>query len=175
MKKLIEALALLLCFQAAAAALEITAVTPAAVKGAAKADFTLSVLTVKNISYDKGAVIMPVTENKGKTFTDVKLLSKGLYAKLEACFKNGCAKAAKAPAAPKVKIEALKPLKSKTRVANAEISFDGELLAVAGVMVSSREPGTFWVAFPPDLVFPDGAFKSSVESAVIAAWAKKTK
>lgn len=175
MKRLIEALALCLAFQAAAAALEVTSVNPASVKGAAKADFTLSVFTVKNISFDKGAVVLPVTENNGRTYADIKLLSKSLYVKFETCFKNGCAKPAKTPAAPKLKIEAFKPLKSKTRVANAELSFDGDLLVVAGVMVSSKEPGTFWVAFPPALTFGDGAFKSAVESAVIAAWVKKNK
>jgi hypothetical protein len=175
MKNILKAAVLCLALYSPAAALEITAVSTDPVKGAVKADFTFSAFTVKNISYDKGAVVLPVTENKGKTFTDIKLLSKGLYAKLDGCFKNGCAKPAKAPAAPKVKIEGFKPLKSKARVANAEISFDGELLVVAGVMVSNKEPGAFWVAFPYDLVFADGAFKSAVESAVIAAWVKKSK
>ncbi len=175
MKKLIEVLALCLAFQAAASALEITAVSPAAVKGLTKGDFTFSSVTVTGVAYEKGAVVMPVTESKGKTFSDVKLLSKKLYLKIEACFKNGFVKPAKVPAAPKFKIEAFKPLKSKARVANAEISFDGELLVVAGVMVSSKEPGTFWVAFPDELVFNEPAFKSAVESAVIAAWAKKNK
>jgi len=175
MKRILEAAVLCLAFYAPAPALEITSVDPATVKGVPKADFTFSAFTVKNISFDNGAVVLPVTESKGKTFADVKLLSKSLYGKLETCFKNGCAKPAKAPAAPKFKIEALKPLKSKTRVANAELSFDGDLLVVAGVMVSSKEPGTFWVAFPSALAFGDGAFKSAVESVVIAAWVKKNK
>ncbi len=175
MKKTIEVLALCLFFQAAAAAMEITAVDPAAVKGASRADFTFSVLTVNGVVYEKGAVVMPVTENKGKTYSDIKLLSRALYSKIDACFKAGFVKPGKAPAAPKFRIEAFKPLKSKVRVANAEISFDGELLVVAGVMVSSKEPGAFWLAFPGDLSFPDAAFKSAVESAVIAAWVKKSK
>jgi hypothetical protein len=174
MKKLISVLALCLAAQSAVA-LEITAVSTAAVKGAAKADFTFGAITVRSIAYEQGGVVMPFTENKEKTYTDIKLLSKSLYGKIESCFKNGFTKPAKAPAAPAVKIDSFKPLKSPVRVANAEITFDGELLAVAGVMVSKKEEGAFWVAFPPDLVFPDGAFKSSVESAVIAAWAKKNK
>jgi hypothetical protein len=175
MKKVIEALVLCLSLQAAASALEITAVSTASANGVLSGDFTFSALTVKGVTYEKGAVIMPVTENKGKTYSDVKLLSKTLYGKLEACFKAGCAKHAKSQAAPRVKIAALKPLKSKVRVANAELSFDEELLVVAGVMVSAKEPGTYWVAFPGTLAFPDAAFKSAVESAVIAAWAKKNK
>jgi hypothetical protein len=172
MKNTLNALLLACALAAPAAALEITAVAPAAVKGAAKADFTFTALTVKGVTWEKGAVVMPLTDNKGKTYSDVKLLSKGLYGRLEGCFKNGCAPA-KPGARPKVAVDALKPLKSKARVANAELSFDGELLVIAGVMVSSKEPGTYWVAFPPALAFPDGAFKSAVESAVIAAWTKK--
>ncbi len=180
MKKLISALALCLA-AGSAGALEITAVSTATVKGAAaapltvKGDFTFGAVAVKNIAYEKGGVIMPFTENKGKTYTDIKILSKGLYLKIEGCFKNGFAKPAKAPAAPAVKVDSFKPLKSPARVANAEISLDGDLLVVAGVMASKKEEGAFWVAFPPDLVFVDGAFKSSVESAVIAAWVKKEK
>lgn len=171
MKKLLN-LAVLLLLAAPAAALDVASVAPAAVKGAAKADFSFGPLTLKNVTWQKGAVVLPVTENKGRKYTDVKLLSKGLYAKLEACFKNGCSPA-KAAAAPKVKVEALKPLKSPARVANAEISLDGDLLVTAGVMASRKEEGAFWVAFPPDVEFTDGAFRSAVESAVIAAWTKK--
>ena len=174
MKKLVSALALCLAVQTAGA-LEITAVSTASIKGAAKADFTFGSVAVKNIAYEKGGVVMPVTENKGKIYTDIKLLSKGLYLKIENCFKNGFTKPAKAPAAPAVKIESFKPLKSPARVANAEIVLDGDLLVTAGVMASKKEEGTFWVAFPPALSFPDGAFKSAVESAVIAAWTRKEK
>ena len=35
---------------------------------------------------------------------------------------------------------------------------DGELLVTAGVMVSKKEEGAFWVAFPPALVFTDGRY-----------------
>lgn len=174
MKKVIEVLALCLSFQAAASALEITAVSTATVKGAAKADFSFSGMTVKGVAWEKGAVVMPLTENRGKTFADIKLLSRKAYAKLETCFKNGCPPA-KAASAPKIRVGALKPLRSPARVANAEVSFDGELLVIAGVMASRKEDGAFWVAFPPELEFSDPAFKSSVESAVIAAWAKKAK
>lgn len=173
MKKLLSLALLLLA--APAFALEVTAVSPAQIKGAAIGDFSFGPVTVKSVAWDKGAVVMPVTDNKGKKYTDIKLLSKALYGRLEKCFKDGFAKPAKAPAAPKVKVEALKALKSPARVANAELSFDGELLVVAGVMASRKEEGAFWVAFPPDLVFTDGAYKSAVESAVIAAWTKKVK
>jgi hypothetical protein len=170
MRRALE-LALLALLAAPAAALDPAAVKPAAVKGAARADLSFGPLTLRNVAWENGAVVLPVSEVKGRKYSDVKLLSKGLYLKMEACFKAGCP-AAK-PSAPKVKIDSVKALKSPVRVANAEISLDGELLVTAGVMASKKEPGTFWVAFPPDIEFTDGAFKSAVESAVIAAWTKK--
>ncbi len=173
MRRLVSALLLCLAAQSAAA-LQIAAVNPPQVKGAAAAEFSFGPFAVAGIGWEGGAVVLPATENKGRTYTDIRLLSKALYGRLEACFKNGCAPVRNA-ARPKAKIEALKPLKSPVRVANAEIVIDGELLVTAGVMVSKKEEGAFWVAFPPALVFTDGAFKSALESAVIAAWTKKGK
>jgi len=183
MKKLLNVTVLCLTLSAGAAALEITGTVPENVKGAVKGDFNFSGLVVKNIAYEKGAVILPVTENKGRTYTDVKLLAKSLYGRIETCFKAGCAapkpsgkdKPAAKIAVPVIKVEEFKPLKSKTRVANAEVSFDGELLAVVGVMASSREPGTFWLAFPETLEFKDESLKAAVEKTVNAAWAKNKK
>lgn len=194
MKNALKLAAVLLALAQCASALEVSA--PVSVKGAAKADFDLSGITLKGVTWEKGAVVLPVTENKGRTYSDVKLNSKGLYAKLEACFKKGCpakeaapAKAevardtaavsaavkAAAPKMPVLKIEDFKLLKSKVRLANAEVSFDGELVVVMGVMASAKEEGTFWVAFPDSVEFRDPAFKAAVESFVIQSWAKKSK
>jgi len=74
-----------------------------------------------------------------------------------------------------IKVEEFKPLKSKVRVANAEVSFDGELSVSLGVMASSKEPGAFWVAFPDTLEFKDEALKARIEETVKAAWAKAKK
>ena len=187
MRKALNVSVLFFGLAAGAAALEIAGTVPATVKGAPKADFNLSGLVVKNIAYENGAVIMPVTENKGRTYADVKLLSKGLYMKLEACFKDGCAKPAAgkadkkseakpaAKAGPAIKVEEFKPLKSKVRVANAEVSFDGELTASLGVMASMKEPGVFWIAFPETLEFKEAALKTEIENAVKTAWAKHQK
>ena len=82
MKSLLNISVLCLSLAAGAAALEIAGTVPAAVKGAPKADFNLSGLVVKSVAYEKGAVIMPATENKGKTYNDVKLLARGLYGRI---------------------------------------------------------------------------------------------
>ncbi|OGS11307.1 MAG: hypothetical protein A2285_10825 [Elusimicrobia bacterium RIFOXYA12_FULL_57_11] len=175
MKKAFEVLAVCLLLASGAAALEITGTTPAAVKGLENGDFNLSGIVVKDIGYKTGGVIMPVTENNGKTYVDVKLLSKDLYAKLETCFRFGCAKPAAKIPAPVLKLEGLRPLRSKTRVANAEMSFDGELTVVLGVMASLKEPGTFWLAFPDSVELKSKSLKAEVEKIVKAAWAKNKK
>lgn len=162
------------CLAWPAAALEVAGTVPERAKGAASADFNLSGVTVKGVAWENGAVVLPVTENKGRSYIDVKLLSRKLYSKLENCFKAGCPPPAKAPAPPAIKVEGFRPLKSKVRVANAEVSLDGELAVVLGVMVSSREPGTFWVAFPDSVVFSDG-LKAAVEKKVRDAWDKRTR
>ena len=74
-----------------AAALEI--VSAAKTEKGKKADFVLSgPITVKNIAFEKNAVVMPVTEYKDRTYNDIKLLSKSFYGKLESCFsKDKCA------------------------------------------------------------------------------------
>jgi len=43
------------------------------------------------------------------------------------------------------------------------------------VMASSKEPGTFWIAFPETLEFKDASLKAAVERTVTAAWAKNKK
>lgn len=89
--------------------------------------------------------------------------------------RKSCRIAVKAPAVPMVKVDSCNVLKSKVRVANSEINLDGDLLMIEGVMTSKKEEGALWVAFPLALIFPDGAFKSAVESAAIAVWARKEK
>jgi len=131
-------------------------------------------LKVTGISFQKNAVVMPVTEYKGRAYTDIKLLSKGLYAKIEACLSKGVCKNA-AAAVPKISVAGVKMLKSKTRVANAETVFDGELLVTAGVMNSSYEPGELWIAWPEIFKIKNAALKHKTEQLIKEAYAKALK
>ncbi|MCX5786452.1 MAG: hypothetical protein NTX59_12280 [Elusimicrobia bacterium] len=132
------------------------------------------VIEVKGISWRKNAVVMPVTEYKERTYEDIKLLSKGLYAKIEACLSKGVCK--NPPGAePKISVTGVKMLKSKTRLANADTAFDGELLVTAGVMNSSREPGGLWIGWPEDFKINDSALKAKAEKLIKEAYAKALK
>ncbi|MBI4801947.1 MAG: hypothetical protein HY796_05425 [Elusimicrobia bacterium] len=139
--------------------------------GSLKADFTFSgVLVVKNMAFEKNAVVMPVTAYKDRTYTDIKLLSKGFYMKIQACFARGECASRTGAAAPVIKVEEVKLLKSRTRVANAEVSFDGELKVTFGVM--KNRSGELWVVYPGNFEVADAAFKSAIAKAVKEAYAK---
>ncbi|HAH32669.1 MAG TPA: hypothetical protein DCL44_10195 [Elusimicrobia bacterium] len=174
------------CFIINAPALEITKLSSAAASAASpdKAAATPAagmgvivfsgVLEVKGISLRKNAVVMPVTEYKGRSYEDIKLLSKGLYAKIEACLSKSVCK--NAPAAlPKITVTGVKMLKSKNRLANSETVFDGELLVTAGIMNSSREPGELWISWPEDFKINDAALKAKAETLIKETYAKTLK
>lgn len=175
MRGRVSALLLAALLAVPAGALEVTGFSAAGAKGAPLADLSFGPVAVSSVSWRGGAVVMPATEVNGRTYSDIKLLSRAAYARIEACFKRGFVKPARPPKDPSFKVLSVKPLRSRVRVANAQVSFDEDLLVVAGVMASKREPGTFWVAFPPELSFSSPSFKSAVESAVIAAWVGKGK
>lgn len=146
-------------------ALEVTSGTPAATANGKAADIVFSdSIIVKNIAFEKNAVVMPVTEYKDRIYTDVRMLSKTLYGKLEACFsKNKCAYAGKS-AAPKLSVLEVKQLKSKARVANVILSFDGDLAVTFGVI--KKYSGEIWAAYPANFEITDTAFKDLVEKKV---------
>lgn len=139
-----------------------------------KADLVFSGgLAVSNISFRGGAVVMPLTVYKDRSYADIKLLSKDLYRRIEACFSgSGCVQKAKA-AVPAVRVDLVRPLRSETRLANAEVSFDGDLRVVLGVMKSRY--GGLWVAYPPDFRVTDARLKRTIAEAVKDAYARTVK
>ena len=163
------------CVIVSAPALEVTKLSAAAASASPDKVIVFSgALEVKGISFQKNAVVMPVTEYKGRTYADIKLLSKGLYGKIEACLSKGVCKNAPG-AVPKINVAGVKTLRSKTRVANVEAVFDGELLVTAGVMNSSREPGELWIAWPEIFKIKNAALKTETEQLIKEAYVKTLK
>jgi hypothetical protein len=145
-----------------ASALEIMSASPAAAGKGQKADFVFSgSVTVNNIAFEKSAVVMPVTEHNDRSYTDVKLLSKSLYAKIEACFSKGKCSCDVAAPGPKFSVSEVKTLKSKTRVANVSIAFDGDLLVTFGVI--KKASGEVWAAYPANFEIRDEILKLQVD------------
>jgi len=148
-----------------AAALEIISAFPAGTESGKKADFVFSgSVTVKGIAFEKGGIVMPVTENKGRTYMDIKLLSKTLYAKLESCFsKDKCA--AGGPALmPKLSVSEVRKLKSPKRVANVSLAFDGDLVVTFGVI--KKASGEIWAAYPDNFEVQNDELKGLIEKEV---------
>jgi hypothetical protein len=152
-----------------AAALEVISASPAKTEKGKKADFVFSgSIAVRNISFERGAVVMPMTAYKDRTYTDIKLLSRSFYGKLEMCFsKNNCAGAGKA-LTPKLSVLEVKQLKSKTRVANVTLDFDGDLSVTFGVI--KKFSGESFAAYPDNFEVSDEVLKSLIEKKVNEAF-----
>ncbi len=147
------------------AALDIISASPVKTEKGKKADFVFSgSVTVRGIAFEKGAVVMPVTVNKDREYTDIKLLSKGLYAKLEACLaKDKCA-AAGPFLMPKLSVSGVRKLKSPKRVANVTLAFDGDLVVTFGVI--KKASGEIWAAYPDNFEVRNDELKALIEKAV---------
>ena len=147
------------------AALELISASPVKTEKGKIADFVFSgSVTVRGIAFEKGAIVMPVTENKGREYTDIKLLSKTFYAKLEACFlKNKCA--AGGPfLMPKLSVSEVRKLKSPKRVANVSLAFDGDLVVTFGVI--KKASGELWAAYPDNFEVQNEELKGLIEKKV---------
>jgi len=148
-----------------AAALDIISASPAKTEKGKKSDFVFSgSVTVRGIAFEKGAVVMPVTENKGREYTDIKLLSKGLYAKLEACFSKDKCAAGGPFLMPKLAVSEVKKLKSPKRVANVSLAFDGDLVVIFGVI--KKASGEIWAAYPDNFEVQNDELKALIEKKV---------
>ncbi len=169
--KILAAAVLPLLLAAGLGAVEITGADFPGKAPAYKADVSFcGGFSVKNISFQKDAVVMPLTEYGGRSYSDIKLLSKNLYWKLQACLAKGkCASGARS-AAPAVKVGQIRPLRSETRLANAEVSIDGELLVVLGLMKSRY--GGLWVAYPSNFKVKNAKLKSAIAIAVKEAYSR---
>jgi hypothetical protein len=148
-----------------AGALEIVSAVPMKTAKGKSADFSFfGGVAVKNITFENGAVIMPVTEYKGMTYTDIRILSKPLYKKIEACFLKGTCSSAAQTAAPRVSVVEVKALKSKTRIANVSLAFDGDLSVTFGAI--KKASGEIWAAYPANFAVNDDALKNLIEKEV---------
>lgn len=150
---------------APARALEIVSAEPIKTEQGKIGDFLFSgSVTVRGISFEKNAVVMPVTEYKDRTYTDVRILSKALYKKIEACFyKTKCAAKGNV-SSPKVSLLSVSPLKSPVRIANVTLSFDGDLAVTFGAL--RRDSGELRTAYPSDFEVSDPAVRKLIDDKV---------
>ena len=148
-----------------ASALEIVSATPVKTENGKRADFVFAgSVTVRGILFEKNAVIMPVNEHGGRTYSDIKILSKALYKKIEACFfKKRCVAGGRV-APPKVSVRGVSRLNSDIRIANVFLSLDGDLSVTLGAV--RRASGAIWASYPDDFEVSDAGLRSSINSKV---------
>lgn len=168
-------LPLLLAARAGAAELtawEIKTSSPSVLSG----DFTFAgALEVRGAEMRAEGLFMPAEEFGGRTYRDVKLLSRTAYAALDAAFKAGEGKGKAGKKTSKVAwlIKDLRKMGGKSRKANIDVEFDGDLLVTAGLVLSSRGGEKYWVAWPRSFVFLDKKLKKAVEKALLERAAKE--
>ncbi len=122
-------------------------------------------IKINNISFKEGKVLMPVEENKGKTYENIKLVSRQAYEKLVSSFSKGvCDGRSKISNIP-FKIKSVRKLKSPYRIANVEIEFDQTIIAVFGLI--KNKDGNLWAAIPKDLEFLDKDLQEKVKKEII--------
>lgn len=142
-------------------------------KNKSSADIVYSkTIKIKRVEIKEGKVLMPVEENKGRIYENIKLISKKAYENILNSFSSGkCVSTRKDSGLP-FKITKVKKLKSEHRIANAEAEFGDVFLAVFGIM--KNKDGELWTAFPKDLEVLDKDFESKIKEEIIksASYAK---
>ncbi len=166
---------LLLASTAGAAELtawEIKTSSPSVLSG----DFVFAgALEVRGVEMRPEGLFMPAEESGGRTYRDVKLLSRAAYSSLDAAFKKGAGAggARKGPGKLPWTIKGIRRLGGKFRKANVDVEFDGDLLVTAGLMLSNRAGEKHWIAWPRSLFFLDKKLKKAVEKDLLQRAAKE--
>lgn len=151
---------------------DIRASSPAVLSG----DFVFAgVLEIRGAEMRPEGLFMPAEEFGGRTYRDVRLLSRTAYAALDAAFRAGAGEGGTAKKTSKVawRIKDVRRMGGKSRKANADVEFDGDLLVTAGLMLSRRGGEKYWVAWPRGFVFLDRKLKKTVERALLERAAKE--
>ncbi len=144
--------------------------------GVLSGDFVFAgVLRVEGAEMRPEGLFMPGEEFGGRIYRDVKLLSKSAYLAVTGAFKAGPGRGKDKAAGGKVswKITAVRRVNGKSRKANIDIDFDGDLLATAGLVLSNRAGEKYWIAWPRYFVFRDKDLKKRIEKAIIERAAKE--
>ena len=111
---------------------------------------------------------------------DQKILSKDFYDRISDCFEDsGRAEIKRAKNAEKkdisLKVEKIFPLKSPLRIANAEISFDDDIIIVFGIVKDKEEKGKFWISYPGHFEIMNDVLKNRLEKLIMSEFKKNIK
>ena len=157
-----------------------------------KRDFEFSkTIFIKGIEFKSGFLKMPLDGYKTKKYSNIKILSKKFYHRILNCFKGEKCEAGGEKKDVLIKVEKIFPLKSPFRIANANISFDEELIVVFGVVKETEARGNtaeagrqkqeirsqrsetattdsdkFWISYPKAFEITNEVFKDKLEKLI---------
>ncbi|MCK5583359.1 MAG: hypothetical protein KAI33_06190 [Elusimicrobiales bacterium] len=141
-----------------------------------KRDFEFSkTIFIKGIEFKSGFLKMPLDGYKTKEYSNIKILSKGFYQKILNCFNGETCKVSTGKKDILIKVEKIFPLKSPLRVANAEMSFDAELIVVFGIVKDRKKKDEIWLSYPKDFEIRDKVFKNKLEKLIKEKFSKTLK
>ena len=144
--------------------------------GGDKKDFEFSkTIFIRGIEFRNGFLKMPLDGYKKKKYSNIKILSKDFYYKISNCFEGETCAINKEKKDILIKVEKIFPLKSPLRVANAEMSFDAELIVVFGIVKDRKKKDEIWLSYPKDFEIRDKVFKNKLEKLIKEKFSKTLK
>jgi hypothetical protein len=141
-----------------------------------KKDFEFSkTILIRRIEFKNGFLKMPLDSYKTKKYSNIKILTKDFYNKILNCFNiEKCAKSGERKNIS-IKLDKIFPLKSPLRVANANVSFDDDIIVVFGIVKEKKERKKIWISYPKDFEILDEVFKDNLEKLIKREFEKSQK
>lgn len=118
-----------------------------------------------------GAVSLPLDSSRnGRAFANIRIMNKNLYDKVMTA--GTAAQGDKSPVA--VKVLSARRLESASRIANVDISFDGELAVTFGLLKTHKKDGgsAYKMLSPANFKFKSQPLRKQVREMVIEAGCK---
>ncbi|MCG2725302.1 MAG: hypothetical protein L6420_03420 [Elusimicrobia bacterium] len=128
-------------------------------------EFSKTIL-IKGIEFEDGFLKMPLDGCKKKKYSNIKILSKDFYQKILDCFKIQKCVISAAKKDISLKVEKIFSLKSPLRIANANVSFDNELIVTFGIVKDKDKKDEIWISYPEAFEIKDEAFKDKLEKLI---------
>jgi len=156
---------------------EINALNISAIKGKQNTrDFEFSkTILVNGVEFENGFLKMPLDGYKTKKYSNIKILSKDFYRKIFDCFKLKECTVNRNKKDVLTKVENIFPLKSPLRIANANVSFDDELIVVFGIVKEKKDENKIWISYPKDFEIKNEVFKNNLENLIKREFLKTLK
>lgn len=121
---------------------------------------------VKNIAMKDGKIVMPVEQSKDRVYENIRIISRQTYERILSVFKKEKCISSNKKVPVNFKIRSVRKLKSDYRIANVEVEFDEDIMAVFGIIRNRK--GEIDVRAPADFSFINEPFKQKLFKEIIS-------